>query len=71
MLFFGQAIGRASVLRVIIGTYLGFSVILAASILGAMAARLLSETAISYLGLFPLALGLRAAGPPGANSALI
>jgi cadmium resistance protein CadD (predicted permease) len=59
-LFFGQAIGRGSVLRVILGQYLGFAAILAASILGALGAGLLPETAIPYLGLIPLALGLRA-----------
>ena len=60
-LFFGQAIGRKSVLRVVLGQYLGFAAILAASILGALSARLLPETAIPYLGLLPLILGVRAA----------
>jgi cadmium resistance protein CadD (predicted permease) len=60
-LFFGQAIGRGSVLRVILGQYLGFAAILAASILGALGAGLIPETAIPYLGLIPLALELRAA----------
>lgn len=60
-LFFGQAIGRNNVLRIVIGQYVGFSAILAASILGALGAGLLPETAIPYLGLLPLALGLRAA----------
>lgn len=60
-LFFGQAIGRSSVLRVVLGQYLGFAAILAASILGALGAGLLPETAIPYLGLLPLALGLRVA----------
>lgn len=60
-LFFGQAIGRTSVLRVVLGQYLGFAAILAASILGALSARLLPETAIPYLGLLPLILGVQAA----------
>jgi cadmium resistance protein CadD (predicted permease) len=60
-LFFGQAVGRAGIIRVVIGQYVGFSAILAASILGALGAGLLPESAIPYLGLLPLLLGLRAA----------
>ena len=60
-LFFGQAIGRNSILRIVVGQYVGFSAILAASILGTLGAGLLPETAIPYLGLLPLVLGLRAA----------
>jgi cadmium resistance protein CadD (predicted permease) len=60
-LFFGQAVGRGGVLRVVVGQYLGFAAILAAAILGALGAGLLPETVIPYLGLLPLALGLRAA----------
>jgi cadmium resistance protein CadD (predicted permease) len=60
-LFFGQAIDRNGVLRVTIGQYLGFAGILIASILGALGAALLPQTAIPYLGLLPFALGLRAA----------
>jgi cadmium resistance protein CadD (predicted permease) len=61
-LFFGQAIDRNGVLRITIGQYLGFAGILIASILGALGAALLPQTAIPYLGLLPLALGLHAAG---------
>ncbi|MGH3642846.1 MAG: cadmium resistance transporter [Mycobacterium sp.] len=60
-LFFGQAIGRKSVLRVVLGQYLGFIAILAAAIFGALGAGLLPDTAIPYLGLLPLILGVRAA----------
>jgi cadmium resistance protein CadD (predicted permease) len=60
-LFFGQAIDRNGFLRITIGQYLGFAGILIASILGALGATLLPQTAIPYLGLVPLALGLRAA----------
>jgi cadmium resistance protein CadD (predicted permease) len=56
-LFFGQAIGRTNVLRIVIGQYLGFAAILAASILGALGLGLLPETALPYLGLLPLILG--------------
>jgi cadmium resistance protein CadD (predicted permease) len=60
-LFFGQARGRNAVLRVVSGQYLGFTAILAASIIAALGAQLLPAAAIPYLGLLPLALGVRAA----------
>jgi cadmium resistance protein CadD (predicted permease) len=61
-LFFGQAAkDRAAELRVILGQYIGFGGILAAAVLGALGAGLLPESVIPYLGLIPLALGLRAA----------
>ncbi|WP_158852088.1 cadmium resistance transporter [Saccharothrix deserti] len=61
-LFFGQAAGagRAGVVRVVAGQYLGFLAILAASVVGALGAGLLPESAIPYLGLLPLLLGVRA-----------
>jgi cadmium resistance protein CadD (predicted permease) len=52
---------RAAPVRVVIGQYLGFGAILVVSVLGALGAGLLPEQAIPYLGLLPLALGLRAA----------
>ncbi|MGC7101308.1 cadmium resistance transporter [Amycolatopsis lurida] len=61
-MFFGQAAGkRDAVLRVVIGQYAGFGAILLASVAGALGAGLLPESGIPYLGLLPLALGLRAA----------
>lgn len=60
--FFGRAgRSRLAVARVVIGQYLGFVAILAASVVGALGANLLPEKAIPYLGLLPLLLGLRAA----------
>jgi cadmium resistance protein CadD (predicted permease) len=60
--FFGQAAGsRGGAWRIVIGQYLGFVAILAAAIAGALGAGLLPETVIPYLGLLPLALGIRAA----------
>ncbi|WP_255512796.1 cadmium resistance transporter [Kribbella sp. VKM Ac-2568] len=61
-LFFGHAHehGRAGAIRVVVGQYLGFAAILAASIVGALGAGLLPESVIPYLGLLPLYLGLRA-----------
>ncbi|MGW1345750.1 cadmium resistance transporter [Kribbella sp. NPDC002412] len=62
-LFFGQAqrAGRTGAVRIVAGQYLGFTAILAASILAALGTGLLPEATIPYLGLLPLALGLRAA----------
>jgi cadmium resistance protein CadD (predicted permease) len=59
-LFFGQSRDRAAALRVVAGQYLGFGAILAVSIVGALGAGLLPERVIPYLGLLPLALGIRA-----------
>ncbi|OBC12485.1 cadmium transporter [Mycobacterium sp. 852013-50091_SCH5140682] len=59
--FFGRAEGgRAAVTRVVAGQYLGFSAIVAVSVLGALGATLLPEDAVPYLGLLPVALGVRA-----------
>lgn len=59
--FFGQTRGhKAGAWRVVAGQYLGFLAILAAAIIGALGAGLLPESVIPYLGLLPLALGIRA-----------
>lgn len=61
-LFFGQTAGRrAAEWRVVGGQYLGFGIILVASIVGALAAGLLPESFLPYLGLVPLVLGIRMA----------
>jgi hypothetical protein len=60
--FFGQAAGRGGgVPRVVLGQYLGFIGIMAVAVAGALGAGLLPESVLPYLGLLPLALGLRAA----------
>jgi cadmium resistance protein CadD (predicted permease) len=60
--FFGQTRGRnAAAWRVVAGQYVGFLAILLTAIIGALGAGLLPETVIPYLGLLPLALGIRAA----------
>lgn len=60
--YFGQTGGsRAAATRVVVGQYAGFGAILAASVLGTVGAGLLPQSAIPYLGLLPLLLGLRAA----------
>ncbi|QFU91977.1 cadmium resistance transporter [Amycolatopsis sp. YIM 10] len=61
-LYFGQAAGhRRGGIRVVLGQYLGFTAILAVSIAGAFGAGLLPASVIPYLGVLPLALGIRAA----------
>jgi len=61
-LFFGQSAGhRGAAARVVLGQYLGFAAILVASVIGALGAGLLPLSAIPYLGLLPLVLGIRAA----------
>ena len=61
-LLFGRAgSDRRAVTGVVAGQYAGFAVILAASVAGALGAGLLPDSAIPYLGLLPILLGLRAA----------
>ncbi|WP_369198593.1 cadmium resistance transporter [Streptomyces djakartensis] len=61
-LFFAQGAGHpGSTRRVVLGQYLGFAAILAVAVAAAFGATFLPEWAIPYLGLLPLALGLRAA----------
>jgi cadmium resistance protein CadD (predicted permease) len=59
-LLFGQAPQRAGALGVVAGQYLGFAGILVASVVGAAGTGLLPPSVVAYLGLLPLALGLRA-----------
>ncbi|MGW4139070.1 cadmium resistance transporter [Streptomyces mirabilis] len=62
-LFFAQGAGhRGSTRRIVLGQYLGFAAILAVAVAAAFGATFLPEAAIPYLGLLPLALGLKAAG---------
>ena len=61
-LFFGQGAGRPHTTRTImLGQYLGFAGILAVAVAAALGASLLPGPAIPYLGLLPLALGIKAA----------
>jgi cadmium resistance protein CadD (predicted permease) len=61
-LYFGRSAGhRCAVWRVVAGQYLGFVAILLLSLLGAAGVALLPATAVAYLGLLPLVLGVRAA----------
>jgi len=61
-LFFAKGTGHPGVTRQItLGQYLGITAILAAAVAAAYGASFLPETAIPYLGLLPLALGVRAA----------
>jgi len=58
--FFGRTpVGRRR--RVVAGQYLGFAGILAVSVVGALGAGLLPARLVPFLGLVPIALGLKAA----------
>ena len=61
-LFFAQGAGQhGSAARIVAGQYLGFGAILAVAIAAAFGATFLPASVIPYLGLLPLALGIRAA----------
>ncbi|MEY9870716.1 cadmium resistance protein CadD (predicted permease) [Streptacidiphilus sp. MAP12-33] len=61
-LFFARGSGEPGLTRrIMVGQYLAFAVILAVSVAAALGASFLPRTALPYLGLLPLALGLRAA----------
>jgi len=61
-LFFAQGAWHpGSTRRIVLGQYLGFATILAVAGTAALGATLLPRSTVPYLGLLPLALGLRAA----------
>ena len=61
-LFFGRSAGQDSAARrIVAGQYLGFAALLVITTAAAYGATFLPESAIPYLGVLPLALGLRAA----------
>ncbi|WP_333736767.1 cadmium resistance transporter [Streptomyces sp. IBSBF 2806] len=61
-LFFARgASNSGSTRKVVLGQYLGFAAIMALAMAAAFGATFLPESAIPYLGLLPLALGLKAA----------
>jgi cadmium resistance protein CadD (predicted permease) len=61
-LFFGRSAGQhGAARRIVAGQYLGFAALLAVTVAAAYGATFLPGSAIPYLGLLPLALGLRAA----------
>lgn len=61
-LFFGRRAGqRAAARRIVAGQYLGFAALLTVAVAGAYGASFLPRSALAYLGLLPLALGLWAA----------
>jgi cadmium resistance protein CadD (predicted permease) len=61
-LFFGRSAGLPGAARSIVaGQYLGFAALLAVTVAAARGAAFLPGSAIAYLGLLPLALGIRAA----------
>lgn len=61
-LFFGRGSGQpGAARRIVAGQYLGFTALLAITVAAAYGATFLPASAVAYLGLLPLALGLRAA----------
>ena len=61
-LFFARARGRASdERRIVLGQYAGFGAILLVALLATAGLSVVPEHQIAYLGLLPIALGLRAA----------
>ncbi len=61
-LFFGRGAGRdGAARRVVAGQYLGFAALLVIAVAAAFGAAFLPGSALPYLGVLPLALGLRAA----------
>ena len=61
-LFFGRSAGQqGATRRIVAGQYLGFVALLVITAGAAYGATFLPRSAIAYLGLLPLALGLRAA----------
>ncbi|HZZ48227.1 MAG TPA: cadmium resistance transporter [Pseudonocardia sp.] len=60
-LFFGRAGHRHRAVPVVAGQYLGIAAILVLSVAGALGAGQLPPSAVPYLGILPLVLGLRAA----------
>jgi cadmium resistance protein CadD (predicted permease) len=61
-LFFGRTAGQdGAARRIVAGQYLGFAALLLITVAAAFGATFLPESAIPYLGVLPLALGLRAA----------
>ncbi|MFJ5260840.1 cadmium resistance transporter [Streptomyces sp. NPDC088387] len=61
-LFFARGAGRrGSARRIVAGQYLGFAGILAVAVAAAFGASFLPDSVVPYLGLLPLALGLKAA----------
>ncbi|MCO8269592.1 cadmium resistance transporter [Actinoplanes sp. TRM 88003] len=65
-LFFAQGAGHHHTTRnIFAGQYLGFAAILAVAVAAAFGATFLPDDAVPYLGLLPLALGIKAAVQAG------
>ncbi|MGI5240426.1 cadmium resistance transporter [Dactylosporangium sp. CA-139066] len=61
-LFFAQGAGRRHAARnITVGQYVGFAAIVAVAVTAAFGATFLPERVVPYLGLLPLAIGVRAA----------
>ena len=60
MLYFSQAQTKRHVMDVVVGKYLGIGFLVAVSALGALFAGVIPENYIRFLGIFPMALGIKA-----------
>lgn len=60
-IFFAQTAGRREALQVVAGQYVGFVGILAVAVAAAFGATFLPGSVLPFLGLLPLALGIKAA----------
>ncbi|MFI9592789.1 cadmium resistance transporter [Nonomuraea sp. NPDC052265] len=61
-LFFAQGAGRrGAAVRIVAGQYLGFLALVAVAVAAGLGATFLPEQLVPYLGLLPLALGVKAA----------
>ncbi len=59
MLFFAQATTRKQVQSIVIGKYIGIGILVLLSCLGAYGLQFVSEKYIGFLGLIPIAIGLK------------
>lgn len=60
MLLFTQATKRKEKIKITMGQYLGISVLVVLSLVGALASRVIPQQYIRFLGLVPIALGAKA-----------
>lgn len=60
MLLFGQAGKRIENIKITIGQYLGISVLVCLSMVGTLVTKTIPEEYIRFLGLVPIALGIKA-----------
>lgn len=60
MLLFAQATRKSEIVKITLGQYLGITVLMCISTVGALAAKAVPQAYIRFLGLVPIALGVKA-----------